>query len=66
MKKIIVGIFVYTWVIFMIVFAIGCPIAAIGYALSGDAMACIISLILCIIGIGGYTYLVTTETNANK
>lgn len=60
-KKMFVGIFIYSFIIGMILFAVGCPIAAIGYALAGDYLSCIIAIILAIVGIGGYTYLVTNE-----
>lgn len=48
----------------MLLFAIGCPIAAVGYAIVGDYLSTIIAIILGVVGIGGYTYLVTNEHNA--
>ena len=60
-KKVFVNTFIYSFIIGMILFAVGCPIAAIGYALAGDYLHCIIAIILGVIGIGGYTYLVTNE-----
>ena len=60
-KKVFVGIFIYSFIICMILFAVGCPIAAIGYALAGDYLNCIVAVMLGVVGIGGYTYLVTNE-----
>lgn len=63
-KKMFVNTFIYSWIICMLLFAIGCPIAAIGYALVGNWINVVISVVLGVVGIGGYTYLVTNEDNA--
>lgn len=60
-KKIFINIFIYSWVLVMILFTIGCPIAAVGYALVGDYWNSIVSIILCVTVIGSYTYLLQNE-----
>lgn len=60
-KKVFINAFIYSWVLVMVLFSIGCPIAAVGYALVGDYWHSIVSIILCITGIGGYAYLLQNE-----
>lgn len=61
MKKFFINMFIYIWIICMVMFAIACPIAAIGCAIAGKYAYAILFVVIGSAGIGGYLFVATRE-----